>query len=38
VIDAADIQRLHLGHYTMPPPEPEETEADPKRGVLFAHD
>ena len=37
MIDAADIQRLHLGHYTMPPPGPDEAAGDPQRRVLMTH-
>lgn len=33
MIDAADIQRLHLGHYTMPAPAPGEAARDPKRAM-----
>lgn len=36
MIDAAGIERLHLGHYTMPAPTPEETRADPQRGHAMA--
>ncbi len=37
MIDASDIQRLHLGHYTMPPPKPDEAEQDPDRAILMTH-
>jgi N-acyl homoserine lactone hydrolase len=38
VIDAADIQRLHLGHYTVPAaPTAEEHPKDPQRAILMAY-
>lgn len=40
MIDATDIQRLHLGHYTMPPPEPSDSgdePRDPRRMSLMTY-
>lgn len=36
MIDATDIQRLHLGHYTMPAPGP-EAHSDPVREAMIRY-